>query len=171
MSRTMSLDPEPGIDLSSPIRQLQSKLLYFPERMFYRYGHGTNGSTTHNPHNNLNNNNNNNHTKERPILWRYSSLIVLPCSLKQIPFTVPSSSSLSSSPGGSNGNLQHPAANSRGGRETKSLDEGLHPGGSEPTTPTGKRPSVEIPGECIIKSYKKNYNKYTKYTTNFVVYN
>ena len=83
--------------------------MFFPEKMFYRY-------------------------RERPVLRRYSSLIVLPCSLKQIPFTVPS---------------HVPASGYRRTESsTRSLDEGLV-GGSEPTTPTGKRPSVEIPGELI----------------------
>ncbi|KAL8577899.1 hypothetical protein ACOMHN_011895 [Nucella lapillus] len=87
--------------------------MFFPEKMFYRY-------------------------RERPVLRRYSSLIVLPCSLKQIPFTVPSHAP--------------PPGYRRAEVSTRSLDEGLVPGGSEPTTPTGKRPSVEIPGAYALGS-------------------
>ncbi|KAL8617244.1 hypothetical protein ACOMHN_059279 [Nucella lapillus] len=80
--------------------------MFFPEKMYYRY-------------------------RQRPVLQRYSSLIVLPCSLKQIPFTVPSHT---------------PSPRFRRSEvATQSLDEGLMPGGSEPCTPTVKRPSVEIP--------------------------
>ncbi|XP_076453975.1 synaptotagmin-15-like [Babylonia areolata] len=59
-------------------------------------------------------------------------------SLKQIPFTVPSHAP--------------PPGYRRSEVSTRSLDEGLVPGGSEPTTPTGKRPSVEIPGAYALGS-------------------
>ncbi|PVD39244.1 hypothetical protein C0Q70_01872 [Pomacea canaliculata] len=89
--------------------------MFFPEKMFYAR-----------------------RARQRPVLRRYSSLIVLPCSLKQIPFTVPSHAS---SP-----------AYRRSEVSTRSLDEGSLVGGSEPTSPTGKRPSVEIPGAYALGS-------------------
>ena len=65
--------------------------------------------------------------KMHKMLRRYNSLIVLPYSMKQIPFTVP----------------QHttpPAMRHDRSEENFS---------SEPSSPSSKRPSVEIPGKPI----------------------
>ncbi|KAK7507350.1 hypothetical protein BaRGS_00001285, partial [Batillaria attramentaria] len=103
----MSSDDSPTSSDSASIKE--TFRMFFPEKMFYTHRY-----------------------RQRPVLRRYSSLIVLPCSLKQIPFTVPTAHV--NSPGYRRTELS-----------TKSLDEGSMVGGSEPTTPTGKRPSVEIP--------------------------
>ncbi|BFZ17639.1 hypothetical protein BsWGS_20677 [Bradybaena similaris] len=72
---------------------------------------------------------------EKPVFRRYLSLIVFPSSLKQIPFTVPAS------PYGP----KYRSGLRKG--EYRSLDDGPTYGRSEPTSPTAKRPSVEIPGK------------------------
>ena len=63
------------------------------------------------------------------MLRRYHSLILLPCSMRQIPFTVPNQ-------GVDKGRL------ARGSSEEYQPSGGL----SEPSSPCVKRPSVEIPG-------------------------
>ncbi|CAL1530169.1 unnamed protein product [Lymnaea stagnalis] len=78
--------------------------------------------------------------KEKPVFRRYLSLIVFPSSLKQIPFTVPTSPH---GPGSRSGFKKG---------EHRSLDDPPTSGRSEPTSPTGKRPSVEIPGAYALGS-------------------
>ena len=63
--------------------------------------------------------------KVHKMLRRYNSLIVLPYSMKQIPFTVPQHTTPPS--------LRHDRS-----------DENFS---SEPSSPSSKRPSVEIPGK------------------------
>ncbi|CAG5135812.1 unnamed protein product [Candidula unifasciata] len=77
---------------------------------------------------------------EKPVFRRYLSLIVFPSSLKQIPFTVPAS------PYGP----KHRSGFRKG--EYRSLDYTPTYGRSEPTSPTAKRPSVEIPGAYALGS-------------------
>ncbi|XP_041363619.1 synaptotagmin-15-like [Gigantopelta aegis] len=60
-------------------------------------------------------------------------------SLKQIPFTVPNHATPSGMRRGGDGVGRH-------------QDEAVFGGGSEPTSPTGKRPSVEIPGAYALGS-------------------
>ncbi|XP_046369955.1 synaptotagmin-15-like isoform X1 [Haliotis rufescens] len=63
-------------------------------------------------------------------------IIATAVSMKQIPFTVPT---------------QGPGQNSRRG-DVRLQEEAAFGGGSEPTSPTGKRPSVEIPGAYALGS-------------------
>lgn len=67
------------------------------------------------------------------MLRRYHSLILLPCSMRQIPFTVPNQTV-------------------DGRRLNRGSSEEYQPSGglSEPTSPCVKRPSVEIPGKSFI---------------------
>lgn len=74
--------------------------------------------------------------REKPVFRRYLSLIVFPSSLKQIPFTVPASAHTPPSTGGFR-RADHRSVDDSSGR-------------SEPTSPTGKRTSVEIPGQLSI---------------------
>lgn len=76
-----------------------------------------------------------NSVKMQHSLRRYNSLIVFPCSMKQIPFMVP----------------QHSCTTPPAVRHTRSEDENYS---SEPSSPSSKRPSVEIPGKCFCKFIK-----------------
>lgn len=64
-------------------------------------------------------------------LRRYHSLIVFPCSMKQIPFMVP----------------QHTCTTPPALRHNRSEEETY---ASEPSSPGSKRPSVEIPGKIHV---------------------
>lgn len=81
------------------------------------------------------------------MLRRYHSLILLPCSMRQIPFTVPNQSV----------DVRRLA---RGSSEEYQPSGGL----SEPTSPCVKRPSVEIPGNDFRFPILFNCSSYVYYT-------
>jgi hypothetical protein len=70
---------------------------------------------------------------------RYHSLILLPSSMKTIPFTVPPVST--------------PPINRR--VDFRSLDEGSNGSGSEPGSP--KRPSVELSGKTLLYNFGRGF--------------